>query len=267
MPHHTQAPIFIHSLFRSGSTWIFEKFRASPAGYWCYQEPYHEALLQLNTNPESLLSYSEETALSLRHPSMTAPYFREFYDIKEKLTGKFDKCISYDSFFDPQTCPAIFPYTETLIAEAKGNPVLQCCRSFGRVTPLKEQFGGTHILLWRDPVNQWLSYQINDYFDATSLAIINAQNPPVIIQRLRQEIGFNEVHAENVQSEFAAFSEASLDAGQKYLIFYGLWLYHLLENQPLCEAEINLDMLSRSEEYVAGKTTGNYSVKIITKST
>jgi hypothetical protein len=37
-------PIFVHSLFRSGSTYLFEVFRRSPDGYWCYQEPLNEHL-------------------------------------------------------------------------------------------------------------------------------------------------------------------------------------------------------------------------------
>ena len=47
-------PIFIHSLFRSGSTYLFKLCRSSPAGYWCYQEPLHEAVLAANEDPRKV---------------------------------------------------------------------------------------------------------------------------------------------------------------------------------------------------------------------
>ncbi len=249
MPIQKQNPIFIHSLFRSGSTWLFERFRASSAMYWCYQEPYHEALITLNTNPEALLSFSETTARELRHPNMKAPYFQEFYVIREELKGKFDKAISYDSFFDPLACPAFESYTEALIHHAKGRPVLQCCRSFGRVPFLKTAFPGTHILLWRDPISQWLSYQINDYFDITSLAILNAINPPEIIRLLRSEIGLNEVRAEGFYEEYSTLLKFPIDSKQRYQIFFALWLYHMIHNFPLCDMDMNVDQLTQDPEY------------------
>lgn len=248
-----QNPIFIHSLFRSGSTWLFERFRTSPAMYWCYQEPYHEALITLNANPDALLSFSETTVRELRHPNMKAPYFQEFYAIKEELKGQFDKKISYDSFFDPLACPAFEPYTEALIHHAKGRPVLQCCRSFGRVSFLKTAFPGTHILLWRDPISQWLSYQINDYFDITSLSILNAINPPEVIQLLSSNIGLNEVRAENYYEEYSTLLKFPMDSKQRYQIFFALWLYHMIHNFPLCDMDLNVDQLTQDPEYTEYK--------------
>lgn len=254
MPIQKQNPIFIHSLFRSGSTWLFEQFRKSSTSYWCYQEPYHEALIALNTNPDALLSFSETTVRELRHSNMKAPYFQEFYAIREELKGTFDKAISYDSFFDPLVCPAFEPYTKMLIHHAKGRPVLQCCRSFGRVSFLKTAFPGTHILLWRDPVSQWLSYQINDYFDITSLSIINAINPPEVIQLLRSNIGFNEVRAEDFHEQYSTLLKFPIDSKQRYQIFFALWLYHMIHNFPLCDMDINVDKLTQDLGYVEHKT-------------
>lgn len=253
MPIKNHNPIFIHSLFRSGSTWLFERFRTSPAMYWCYQEPYHEALITLNTNPEALLSFSETTVRALRHPHMKAPYFQEFYAIRDELKGQFDKKISYDSFFDPLVCPAFEPYTAALILNARSRPLLQCCRSFGRVSFLKTTFPGTHILLWRDPVSQWLSYQINDYFDIVGLSILNAINPPEIIRLLRSEIGLNEVRAENFYEEYSTRLKFPMDSKQRYQIFFALWLYHMIHNFPLCDMDINVDQLTQDAEYTEYK--------------
>lgn len=79
-------------------------------------------------------------------------FIQEFYEIREALRGKFDPCMSYAAFFDPSICPALSAYVHTLIDAARGVPVLQCCRSFGRVGYLRQRFAGTHILLWNDPI-------------------------------------------------------------------------------------------------------------------
>jgi len=50
----TELPIYIHSLFRAGSTYLFHVFRRSKAGYWCYQEPLHEVAFIAKHNPDIL---------------------------------------------------------------------------------------------------------------------------------------------------------------------------------------------------------------------
>jgi len=66
--------LFIHSLFRSGSTYVWNAFRRSPKGYWCYQEPLHETVLALEKAPMELLAFdtNEETKY-LRHPKLDKP--------------------------------------------------------------------------------------------------------------------------------------------------------------------------------------------------
>src|SRR5271156_621804 len=91
---NAQSPIFIHSLFRAGSTWLFDRFRRSNAGYWCYQEPFHEVLLHLQENPDKVLGVWREMGASMRHPDLEKPYFLEVHTIREALNGAFQKCIS-----------------------------------------------------------------------------------------------------------------------------------------------------------------------------
>lgn len=244
---------FIHSLWRSGSTWLFDRFRRSPSGYWCYQEPFHESLIALNQVPEELLRFNTETAKSLRHPNLAAPYFQEFYEIRDALRGKFDACISYDAFFDVASCAPLHDYVQTLIDAARGMPVLQCCRSFGRVAYLKQHFPAIHILLWRDPVSQWFSYQINDYFDITSLLILNAKNIPTVLHRVQKDISFIPREYPTFQEAYQELSGYSWGVKQRYLVFYALWLYSLIENEPLCDLDLNVDMLSEQESYRQSK--------------
>lgn len=241
--------VFIHSLWRSGSTWLFDRFRRSAQEYFCYQEPFHEALLQLDTDPSALLQFADETSRSLRHPQLSHPYFLEFYALREALRGKFRACISYYAFFDPSACTGFDEYVQALIHAAPATPVLQCCRSFGRVRHLRENHGGTHIHLWRDAVSQWFSYQISDYFDIVSLMVLGARNPPPAILAIRQRIGLPEPEAKPFAAHYATLRVFPMRMEQRYLVFYGLWLYSLLENSAQCDLDINLDQLSEDPAY------------------
>ncbi len=75
------APIFIHSLFRTGSTYLFHVFRRCVGHYWCYQEPLHEVIRYAATAPEHLLQLNAESGSRLRHPVLERPYFWEFFQI------------------------------------------------------------------------------------------------------------------------------------------------------------------------------------------
>ena len=243
------APVFIHSMFRTGSTWLFDRFRRSPEGYWCYQEPYHEFLIKLKDQPDAVLDIHEQIANELRHIVLQRPYFYEIHAIREHVADSFSKCISFDSFFDVQGCPALVDYTSRLIAHAPSRPVLQCCRSFGRIGHLQAQFGGTHVHLWRNPRDQWWSYQVNDYFDVTGLAILNADHPPPLILHLREAIGFTPLRRGTFGEEYEQLLQVPLNSEQRYLLFYTLWFYSLLQNREHGCCDLNIDQISCSRAY------------------
>ena len=67
------APVFIHSLFRTGSTYIWLKFRNNEQ-YYCYYEPFHEVLSILTRDVSNLLN--EDLARDvLGHPAIKKRYF------------------------------------------------------------------------------------------------------------------------------------------------------------------------------------------------
>ena len=74
-------PVFIHSLFRSGSTYFFTVFRRAD-GFWCYQESLHEmAFFSKNNIDELQKDFGEEASLILRHPSVGDGYFYELAEV------------------------------------------------------------------------------------------------------------------------------------------------------------------------------------------
>ncbi len=248
----TARPIFVHSLFRSGSTYVFGAFRRSAAGYWCYQEPLNEFVRHVADAPHRLLEIDAHDRALLRHPTMDKPYFWEFYQIRDAIAPLFRKEFSYDTFFTARTdpsFPALKSYLQCLIDNARGRPLLQCCRSFGRIAALRDAFAGTHIHLWRNPHDQWWSYQVGDYFDATTQLILNAADTPPILAAVKEICGVLDFHDRDVESEIAHARRHRLASRESYLSFYALWMYSFLQSEKVADLSINIDSLSTSNAY------------------
>ncbi|MEM3434335.1 MAG: hypothetical protein QXP27_09210, partial [Candidatus Methanomethyliaceae archaeon] len=245
-------PIFVHSLFRAGSTYIFNAFRHSPAGYWAYQEPFNEFLLNARARPEALLEVGSQTREYLRHPPLDKPYFYEFNHLGSQIARLFRKEFSYDWYFLPNDgteIKGIKDYLRVLIDGARGRPVFQCCRSAGRVKWLCGQFGGIHIFLWRNPLDQWWSYKADFYFERANYLIANSPYAPQWLKILRANLGLPEFHAPNLDDEISHFNKYKLAPIDSYKLFYALWCHAMLEARPNCDVVINVDLLSLSDEY------------------
>lgn len=251
-PQSSKPPVFLHSLFRSGSTYLFEVFRRSDENYWCYQEPLNELLLNVDSRPDELLKVSAEMSSLLRHPKLDKPYFWEFHEIRNEITGLFRKRFCYDDFFptDDYDFTELRAYLGALILNARGQPVFQCCRSFGRAAFVKcEVKDAIHIYLWRNPRDQWWSYKVASFFDTTNLLILNANNPPSVINDLRSTLAFEEFHDADISREHAHFDQHHLPPEQSYVLFYTLWCYGLLKNRQFADLMISIDSLSDSDAY------------------
>ncbi|MGG6239255.1 hypothetical protein ACQ4N7_11520 [Nodosilinea sp. AN01ver1] len=242
-------PIFIHSLFRTGSTYIFNVFRRSNKGYSCYQEPLNEYIFFSKDMPGRLLDVGSKEALYWRHPSIKDPYFYEFYKIFGSIQNLLRKEFSYDHYFASNltSTPGFYEYIKALINNSNGRPLLQLCRSLGRAAMLKSHLGGVHVYLWRNPWDQWWSCKLG--FDTNHLLILNAANLPSFLGELRQFFGVPEFHSENIFEEYNFFSEPWLSSRQSYMLFYALWCYGMLEALPYCDISIDIDNLSYSEKY------------------
>jgi hypothetical protein len=153
--------IFVHSSFRTGSTWFQSRFRMSPE-FCTYTEVYNEALATLKLEE---LGRTNFCAWNSKHPP-SVPYFLEYAPLIKPEGGVegFRAEFTYDRFFpeDPENLPADErAYIANLIANARQSgkiPVITCTRSLGRVAALKKAFGGLHLFIHRNIFNQWCSY-------------------------------------------------------------------------------------------------------------
>jgi hypothetical protein len=241
-------PIFIHSLFRAGSTYFFNVFRRSPENYWCYQEPLHEVAFMAKENPENLLQFHSEKMQHLRHPALDKPYFQELYETLPHWVDILSREAIYDNYFGLQNDNAI-EYLSALIKHAKGRAVIQDCRTSNRIHFLKKALGGTHIYLCRNPWDQWWSYKSTDYFNAVSHLIVTRESCPPVIQRLRDEYKLNSLRDENIYEEVRAYHKFSLTPEATYAIFYTLWCLALCEARKHADLVIEIDRLSILSPY------------------
>lgn len=239
-----KSPVFLHSLFRSGSTYLFDKFRRTNQ-FYCYQEPCNEALIDLDRQPDGFLKRPDFDSHTLRHPALTEPYFFEFHCVRDRLQGLFRKSFSFDEYFTgPRLPDAQRKYFDALIDAAPRRPLLQLCRSAGRVEALRNEFEGTHIHLWREPRGQWWSYKISDYFDATTQATYSARALPGVLRKIRTLTHIRRFEARSVNREISFYRSHPANTRDSYLAFFGLWLYAFIEYERHASCTICINKLN-----------------------
>jgi hypothetical protein len=247
----SKSPIFIHSLFRAGSTYLFNVYRRSTAGYWCYQEPLHEIAVFARDEPEHLLvDHDQEKTRLLRHPTIEKIYFQELHDTWPVWKDALSASAVYDGYFAPPNTDIGIAYWRVLTDAAQGRPVFQECRTAGRIEAIKDQIGGYHIYLWRNPWDQWWSYKVTPYFDVANQLIINAPDSPLAVQLLRNALDLVEAYSEDdLGGAFAYYGAKPLTSEESYLVFYLLWCLGLRAGMMHAQLMLNIDRLSDSPIY------------------
>lgn len=153
--------VFVHSGWRCSSTYVWSRFRALP-GVRAYYEPWHEQLARLTAR--TIPAETPDNS-GLRHPGGAEPYLQEFSPVLDPAGGVrgYESRFALDRYFleAEEEDPEQGAYVEGLIGAARERgetPVLACCRTLGRIAWLRRRFDGFHIVLIRDPVQQWLSF-------------------------------------------------------------------------------------------------------------
>jgi hypothetical protein len=245
-------PIFIHSLFRSGSTYLFKAFRRSGEGYWCYQEAVHEIAFFSRTDPSFLhKDHGEAKEKLLRHPSLDGSYFKELQEVWPAWKDTITEHTIYNEYFEKSPSSAAVSYFRSLIEAAKGRPVFQECRTAGRIETIKQQLGGYHIYLWRNPWDQWWSTKVDPYFDVSLQLLIHAKNPPSPVQQLLSTLKLPSYDASDLVGGFEFYREKPLTSEQGYLVFYLLWCLALNAALKSANLLLNIDKLTDSARYRA----------------
>jgi len=154
--------VFIHSSWRTSSTWFWTQFRAVPATI-CFYEPFNERLATLNKDSIQVGPTSWDSG----HP-VGDPYFLEYLPLLNDPGGVqlYDPAMAVDWFIpdgglNGNLRASEVRYVDSLLGFARErglSPVLGFCRSLGRIAAIKRQFGGAHIFQYRNLWSQWMSY-------------------------------------------------------------------------------------------------------------
>lgn len=92
----TRSAVFLHGMWRSGSTFLWSRFRESSDAY-CFYEPLHHSLSKLTA--KRIAQDTVEQITASRHPAMDRPYFAEFAPlIDRKGVRHYQRRLAYDRF-------------------------------------------------------------------------------------------------------------------------------------------------------------------------
>jgi hypothetical protein len=243
--------IFIHAMWRTGSTYLWTKFREQVA-YRAYYEPLNEALLYAG-NVARTLPDPDQTRRRLRHPPLGRPYFDE-YPLRAGggLSGFDDRlpysryCLSAGDLDVP-----LSGYIGGLIAHARANeqiPVFQFNRSLLRSHWLRERFSGVHILVIRDPYDVWRSMRTQSlYFLAATCLILSENSAHPWIRPFARHWNPPSAGTHDLGKQFEYYESYAREAGNSLLpLFHAFYVYTIIHNAPI--ADVVIDMTQASSD-------------------
>ena len=250
-------PIFIHSIFRSGSTYLWNKFRNS-GNFWTYIEPFHQFMLDLEETGKKTLwgSTMKEHTSFLRHPLTDKNYFWE-YPVINKGVPLFKKEFTFDYFCTkPDDIQEDMEnYTYFLIGYAPKRAAFKFTRSALRSRWYKKRFDSVSIYLLRNPREQFESYQdyfkrgIPDFHIMSIMTIGKNQHRNKLFSKVSKTCGIPYYNSDNFKDEMDFYTRnvlPKLNTKDLYVLFYAIWLSALIENFSINDIFFNIDTISRS---------------------
>ena len=254
-------PVFIHSLFRTGSTYIWNKFRQSDR-YYCYYEPFHQDFVSLSREHPDLWEFSKAVTEHMHFPdlerSLTFEY-RSLFVPGENGLPLFRKSFSFDEYCYNGSNPRVKKYLDSLIANAKDKiPVLKFNRSSLRIRWFKSNYPeSVNLYLVRHPHDQFHSYLSMmkdnglDVFLIMDLMIAGKNQNAGMFKLLASRIPLVDFPKRNFQIERLIYGILGncYSIKEKYYIFYFIWLYSYYENVLNADLIVNLDLLTSNPYY------------------
>jgi len=253
--------IFIHALFRTGSTYTWNKFRQNKK-YYCYYDPFHYGMGNIDTGKPQLEHFYKMNAVHLRHPTLDKEYTDEYLTLiptNGKGVPYFRKRFTIDDYCNNTYNPDQKIYIDFLIKVVYKNhiPVFKSNLSPMRISWFKENYpDALHIYQVRNPKNQFqsaldMAQNGIDLFLTTDLMIGSLNRNTFFYKTLATYIPLFEFHSESFQQEYSVYKRMVpiYNAYEKYFIFYYNWFYSLVENVLKSDIVIYIDQIDVSKPY------------------
>jgi hypothetical protein len=253
--------VFLHGGWRCGSTYVWSKFRQLQQTV-CYYEPFHEILATCSSRK---VRRDGPNSWNSRHPALSRPYRHEYLP----LLGWFGRGVR--GYRDDLAVGRFFPshsgigpevrYLSGLLEHATRTgkqPVLGFSRSLARAALIKQALGGYHVVIRRNPVQQWLScrsYRVTDrsvYFELChllKLALAPQRSPA---GRFASHLGLPRLPAGRpFQRQYELLREALWPWSDEfsYRAFLGATLLSYEAAIPEADLLIDIDRLSEAAAY------------------
>ncbi len=253
-----EEPVFLHSLWRTGSTYLFGKFRETQR-YYCLYEPLHEFMGRLNESHMREFS-GRKIAAKLSHSTMSGGYFDEYRPFQRRgIPGVpgYRESMTVADFFAGEKA-SFQQYIAGLVAGCRDQglrPLLQFCRSTGRLEFFRNRISGTNVYLQRNPRDQWQSYLAGDqpYFMPLTLAYttlcqLYAERISTVLEHrlpgARSIFGLFHRRSFRRTLQAARRFECKLSDADRYRVFYADWLRARREAQRHCDLVVDINRIS-----------------------
>lgn len=253
--------VFLHSGWRTGSTYVWEKFRRDD-GCVGFYEPFNDLLTRLS--PVGVLLTSRHDG-ELRHPQLDRPYFHEYIPLLgDKGHPLFrDEFICRNYFVANRPLPEQQRYIESLLDlayKAAKRPVLGFVRSLGRVAWFKERFKGVNIVLLRSPFSQWVSGQKlatergYKFFDPMHFLILSQAkgSEPAIEHARHHGVPRYEQLTYDAGRMMMAETVANSSPAVRFAVFASVYFLGHMAALPHADLVVDMDRLSAEPDYRAG---------------
>ncbi|MHB8815257.1 MAG: hypothetical protein ACYDAE_18560 [Steroidobacteraceae bacterium] len=252
--------VFLHAGWRCASTYVWSRFRRNPLTTSFY-EPFGESLARCS--PRRIERQTAQ-GWNSRHPPLALPYADEYRPLlRPFLRGMpgYRREFALARYF-PSTA-GIGPevrYLSRLIrhAQSRGTrAVLGFSRSLGRAAALKHALGGYHVLVRRNPLQQWLSCRSYretmspSYFELCHFLILALAPAGTPARRFATMLGLPRHLPRGLPQQFRFVHDAIHPWSDElsYRAFSAVFLLSHAVAEPVADLVLDVDRLGRSRQY------------------
>lgn len=258
-PPEQYEAVFLHAGWRCASTYVWSRFRRSPSTTGFY-EPFGESLSRCS--PKRIRRQTPQ-GWNSRHPPLALPYAEEYCPLIRPLirgVAGYRNEFALARYFPEQT--GIRPesrYLSRLIRHARRrgtHPVFGFSRSLGRAAALKQALGGYHIVVHRNPLQQWLSCRSYRgevplaYFELCHFLILALAAAGTPAHRFAAMLGLPRLpRGLERQYEFLYTDLYPWSEELSYRAFMAVSLLSRAPAESAADLILDVDRLARSEQY------------------